>query len=177
MRHIRFRFAPAKALAAIHWMIKQAPGIDLHTILKACYFADKQHINDHDRPIFGAVYRAMKFGPVPIEIYQMTKCEPLWLAELNLDRFPWELDGYRLKLISNEEPDLSALSESDLDALTSGLEKSRAMTFTSRTAATHGSDWQGADLGVMAYEDMIEDGPQKSDRVAILRETSRFMKL
>jgi len=177
MRSIRFKFAPAKALAAIHWMAREQRNIDLHTLLKACYFADKWHLNKHRRPVFGAVYKAMRFGPVPVEIYEMAKGENYWLAELGIDTYPWRLEGFRLSVTGNREPDLSVLSESDLEAIQFGLKKSSRMTFNERTAATHGPDWQAADLDLMRYEDMIEDSPDKEHIVAYLRETSRFARL
>ena len=98
---IRFKFAAQKAYAAIHWMVSQNYEIDLHTSLKACYFADRSHLNERFRPIFGATYRAMKFGPVPLEIYEMMKGEALWKAELSIGQFPWELSGYRLRNAAN----------------------------------------------------------------------------
>jgi hypothetical protein len=177
LRPIRFKFSALKALAAIQWMLEQKQTIDLHTALKACYFADKQHLNQHRRPIFGATYRAMKFGPVPLEIYEMMKSEPLWLAELGRTSFPWRLDGYTLRRTGNETADLSVLSATDLDALGFGLQKSISMTFNERTAATHGPDWQAARLGTMNYEDMIEDGPDKPALVAFLRESAPFLRL
>jgi hypothetical protein len=177
MRPIRFKFAPAKALAAIHWMVREHPNLDLHTLLKACYFADKRHLNQHRRPVFGATYKAMRFGPVPIEIYEMAKGENYWLAELGIDGYPWRLDGFRLRGIANEAPDLNVLSESDLDAIELGLSKSSQMTINERTADIHGPDWQAADLDLMRYEDMIEDSPDKEHIVAYLRETSRFARL
>jgi hypothetical protein len=69
------------------------PRLDLHTILKTCYFADKDHLNRNRRPIFGATYRAMRFGPVPLETYEMTKRDPIWLPELDADSYPWSLEG------------------------------------------------------------------------------------
>ena len=53
---IRFRFAPAKALAALHWMLHTAGsgGADLHRLLKAACFADKAHLNKHGRPLVAA---------------------------------------------------------------------------------------------------------------------------
>lgn len=176
-REIRFKFAPRKAWAAIHWMVSQMPGIDLHSLLKACYFADKKHLNEHGRPIFGAVYRAMRYGPVPLEIYEMAKGEAYWLAEMRRNQYPWRIDGYQLRLESNEAANTGSLSESDMEALKAGLSKSRSMTFDDRTAATHGPDWQAAELGVMRYEDMIEETPQKEEMVAYLRETARFIRL
>jgi hypothetical protein len=177
MKPIRFRFAPEKARAAIHWMVAQEPSVDLHTILKTCYCADKKHLNDHGRPIFGATYRAMKFGPVPLEIYEMAKGEALWLAELGANRYPWQLEGYRLHRASNEQPDLGALSETDMDALRAGFELCRNMSFNARTALTHGPDWQAAELGLMRYEDMLDDTPNKQEQVAYLREAAPHIRL
>ena len=176
---IRFRFAARKALAVLHRMVEEQEGIDLHAALKACYFADKDHLNRHGRPVFGANYRAMRFGPVPLEIYEMAKGEPIWLAELGLDRLPWELRGYRLHRNPawNGPADLRALSESDRDAVAAGVARARGMSFDERTAATHGPDWQKARLGPIRYEDMLDDGPDKAERVAELRESAAFMRL
>jgi hypothetical protein len=177
MEAIRFRFSPEKARAALHWMASEQDNIDLHAAMKACYFADKAHLNAHGRPVFGATYRAMKFGPVPLEIYEMAKGEAIWMAELGVDRLPWELRGYRLKLVGNEEPDLSALSASDLEELRKGFNWSRHLDFNSRTAITHGKDWQKASLGIMRYEDMLDDGADKPEIISYLRENARFMRL
>lgn len=157
-------------------MIAQRLGIDLHTLLKACYFADKTHLNRHDRPIFGATYKAMKYGPVPLEIYEMAKGELYWLAELDLDEYPWRVHGHRLYLHANSDPDLDELSKSDLRALQKGLEKSASMNFDERTAATHGEDWQAAELGIMRYEDMIDE-EKKAELIPYLRENARFLVL
>lgn len=174
---IRFSFASEKALSAIHWMVCETDGTDLHTMLKSCYFADKDHLNQYGRPIFGATYRAMRFGPVPLEIYEMAKGESLWLAELNLERFPWDLVGYRLKLTANDAPDMSKLSASDMDALRSGFSVSSKMSFTARTAATHGSDWQKANLGTMRYEDMLRERADKEEMVESLKQLGPIMRM
>lgn len=174
---IRFKFSPTKARAALQWMLERKPRIDLHTLLKACYFADKRHINAYNRPIFGATYRAMKFGPVPLEIYEMAKGEAIWLAELGVDQYPWSLEGYNLRRTSNEPLHTGSLSDSDLEALEYGFQLSSGMTFTERTAATHGRDWQAANLGVMRYEDMIDEGEGKDEKVAYLREAAARIRL
>jgi len=174
---IRFRFAAQKALSAIHWMVTQKHDLDLHAALKSCYFGDKSHLNAHRRPIFGATYRAMRFGPVPLEIYEMIKGEALWKAELGTEHFPWELSGYHLRCVANTEPDLGVLSETDIEHLERGFEISCSMDFSERTAATHGPDWQRANLGLMQYEDMIEDGPQKEAIVSYLEANAKYMRL
>ena len=177
MARIRFTFSPLKARAALHWMVRELPGVDLHTVLKTCYFADKEHLNKHNRPIFGATYKAMRFGPVPIEIYEMAKSDPLWLPELESDRYPWRLDGYRLSLLDNSDPDMSVLSKSDISALEKAFKLSRSLTFNGRTSLTHGNDWQAAELGTMRYEDMLEETKDKESRIEYLRESGRYIKL
>ena len=174
---IRFRFAPQKAYTAILWMISEKPNIDLHTMLKACYFADKRHLNEHGRPVFGATYKAMKFGPVPLEIYEMAKGEPLWLPELDVDVYPWALNGYRLYLTNNDFPAQDALSESDREALEEGFRTSGGMNFNARTAVTHGIDWQKAKLGRMKYEDMFEDVVGSAEKIAYLKESAPFIRI
>lgn len=178
MTLIRFRFSPQKAFTALHWMVNDHPGIDLHAGLKACYFADKEHLNTHYRPIFGATYRAMKFGPVPLEIYEMAKGEAIWLAELGIEQMPWHLRGYRLARADNQpQENREAFSETEIECFARGLERSLAMDFNERTDVTHGRDWQRANLGIMKYEDMINDGPEKEEIIDYLRETARFMKI
>jgi hypothetical protein len=177
MSFIRYKFAAPKALAAIHWMLTQRKNVDLHTMLKAIYFADKAHLNKHGRPIFGATYRAMKFGPVPIEIYEMAKGEPLWLAELKLEKLPWRLSNYFLELDANTAPDLSVLSATDLEELGRGFNLSSKLSFDSRTAVTHGRDWQRANLGTIRYEDMLDDGPDLDRRIQYLRDTAATFRL
>lgn len=174
---IRFKFAANKAYAAIHWMVAQNHDLDLHAALKSCYFADKTHLNERRRPIFGATYRAMKFGPVPLEIYEMMKGEALWKAELGAEQFPWELSGYKLRCVANSVPDLDVLSDTDVEHLERGVKTSTSMNFNERTDATHGADWQKASLGIMKYEDMLEDGPNKEAIISYLEANSQYMRL
>ncbi len=170
---IRFRFNAEKAYQGILWMLNRAGGgrLDLHTALKACYFADKSHLNEYGRPIFGVQYRAMKYGPVPLEIYELLKGEPIWLWEVGLDSFPWRLAG-RGTIIPDGNlptPNLGVFSQSDMRHLEAGFERASGMTFDARTRETHGEDWRRANLGMMDYADMIEDGPDRRERVDDLR--------
>jgi hypothetical protein len=166
---IRFRFAPLKALTAVLWMLRQRDGLDLHTIAKAAYFADKAHLNQHGRPIFGATYRAMKYGPVPVEIYEMLKQEPIYLPELDRETYPWTLNGYRIFRQTDAHCAEGHLSPSDMRCLREGFARSVTMTFNERTAATHGVDWQRAELGMMDYADMLDETPDKAELVEELR--------
>ncbi|MBF2761399.1 MAG: SocA family protein [Ectothiorhodospiraceae bacterium AqS1] len=165
---IKFCFAPKKCLQAVQWMLVTADEpLDFHTILKTAYFADKRRLNEHRRPIFGDTYRAMNYGPVPIEFYEMLKCEPYYLQELHLDDYPWERKGYRVNLTDtsetgrrNEILNPSSLSKNDMDILADEFKRSRGMNFNQRTEETHQMDWVKGLYRLnnrMAYEDMIDD--------------------
>ena len=177
MDRARYKFSAEKGFAAVQWMVRQGRPLDIHGALKSCYFADKSHLNEHLQPIFGATYRAMKFGPVPLEIYEILKGESMWLWEANLTATPWVLDGFYIRPNANTDPDLSVFGESELDHLRAGFEKSVSMTFTARTAATHGRDWQAANGGIMAYEDMIDPSERSDDYVRFIQETAPHVRL
>ncbi len=173
---IHFRFSPEKALEAVEWMLRRRDRLDFHTILKAAYFADRQALNELGRPVFGATYKAMNYGPVPLEIYEMLKCEPYWLSELKRDAYPWEREGYHLRL--GEAPRNRApehLSEEDMRLLEEAFSRSLGMTFDERTRETHGLDWlRGMEsaTGIMRYEDMIDPGHPRRDE--LIRELEKL---
>ena len=178
MKDARYRFSAEKAFSAIHWMVGEGQPIDLHAALKACYFADKSHLNEHLQPIFGVTYRAMKYGPVPLEIYEMMKGEQLWLWETQREEMPWTIQGHRLLLNGqNSEADLSCFSDSEIRHLKLGLKQSSSMNFTARTAATHGPDWKAANGGRMRYEDMLDERENRDAVLQSMQETARYVKL
>lgn len=169
---ITFKFNPAKAVQAIRWMLLQEPRLDFHTLLKAVYFADKEHLNRYGRPVFGACYRAMNFGPVPLEIYEMLKQEPYWLSEIGADSYPWITQGYHVRRFTDEDVEMDEFSKQDFDSLEQGFQKSAGLSFSERTRETHGRDWVKANLGMMRYEDMLDD--DTPDRESIIDELDRI---
>ena len=173
-------FAPQKALAAVQLMLERAGtrSPDLHTVLKTCYFADVEHLNAYGSPVFGASYRAMRYGPVPVQIYEMLKREPYWLPELGQDDYPWRLEGIRVRRSGNEEPAMDHLSSSDREVILNAFEHARSMDFDQRTAATHGPDWQKAQLGWIDYRDMIrDDNPNREEIIEDLEEMGHRLAL
>lgn len=157
---IKFRFNPQKAMQGVDWMLEKAGrDLDFHKILKTAYFADKRMLNEHGRPIFGARYRAMNYGPVPLEIYEMLKCEPYWLSELSMNEYPWTRQGYRvIRQAGRNDLTTDAFSALEMRILEEAFAQSCGMTFDQRTRETHGMDWVEGSRRPdesMAYEDMI----------------------
>jgi len=170
-------FAPEKAVDAISYMAHQVSNLSIHAALKACYFADKSHLNAHHQPIFGATYKAMKYGPVPLEIYEIIKGEQLWMEEIGIPGTPWDLNGYNISPRHPAPQSMDRFADSELRHLDEGIALSSKLNFNARTAATHGPDWQAAAGGTMKYEDMLENGPDKVAIAQYINETSRRTRL
>jgi uncharacterized phage-associated protein len=66
MYNLTFEFNPAKLVQSIAYFSQAGlPQLTKLKIAKLLYFADKEHLLEHGRPIIGDVYWCMDFGPVP----------------------------------------------------------------------------------------------------------------
>lgn len=66
MYNLTFEFSLEKLVQAIAYFSKEGvPDLTKLKIAKLLYFADKEHLLEHGRPIIGDVYWCMDYGPVP----------------------------------------------------------------------------------------------------------------
>ncbi|MBF2761366.1 MAG: SocA family protein [Ectothiorhodospiraceae bacterium AqS1] len=159
--------------------------LGFQTIFKTAYFADKRMLNIHWRPIFGDIYRAMDYGPMPVKIYEMLIGEPYYLSELELDDYPWERKGYRVSLVDssrrNEILNPTSLSITEMNFLAEEFERCRGMKFDKKTTETHQSDWVNGFYRLdnrMDYEDMIDkDHPDREELLQYLNSMGRRLVL
>ncbi|WP_081759241.1 type II toxin-antitoxin system antitoxin SocA domain-containing protein [Thioalkalivibrio sp. HK1] len=183
---IKFRFPPKKCLQAVQWMPATAnEPLGFQTIFKTAYFADKRMLSIHWRPIFGDIYHAMDYGPMPVKIDEILRCEPYYLSELELDDYPWERKGYRVSLIdpshSSEILNPTSISITEMDFLTEEFERCREMKFDKKTKETHQRDWVNGFYRLdnrMDYKDMIDkDHPDREELLQYLNSMGRRLVL
>ena len=65
-------FSPQKAVAALMYIVSKATD-NMYNALKMLYVADKRHLNDTGRYMFGETYVAMKKGATPSGVYDIVK--------------------------------------------------------------------------------------------------------
>lgn len=146
----KYLFSAEKAVDGIIHLLqenfdKQEAGTDhrnrgklsIRTALIACYFADKAHINEHGRPIFGATYHALPSGAWPVEIHDIIiNPHSLWLIDADIAPVPFLIDeNNRVELVVNGiKRTLVSLSETDKQALTQGFEKATSREYTRNDA-------------------------------------------
>lgn len=138
-----FNFDEAKALSAVLLILKKNKGkIDRHKLFKILYFADQKHIVRYGRPVIGDVYIAMKDGPVPSMLYDAVKSidDSRYLFELFRDN----LKSVRYFLLSDKEPDLDELSESDVECILESFEENYALNFDQLKDKSHGDAWNNS---------------------------------
>lgn len=178
---INFRTNRRKALEVILWCAQQrAPeAVDFHTVLKVLFHADVKHLNEWGRPVVGDDYMALPYGPVPQATYDTMKRDPLALAALGVDDVPFTVQGYHLR--GMRQPDLTAFSESDLDALCDGWAKYGHLGFNGRTVLSHQhrawrNAWEAGRQG-MDWADFLDDENRTPERIADLADVAADLRL
>ena len=172
---LRFQFDERKGVEALTYVASKWPGVTAFYASKVMFFAEKQHLNMYSRPIVGDTFIAMPNGPVPSTLYDFIKGRlsqagdpDAIMAALLIERDPYP------RVAAQRDPDLEALSPSDLECLDEAIAFCRERGFRLLSNLTHQEKaWLEAPVnGPMDYEHMI-DG-EDDDREAIASEAREF---
>lgn len=170
------RYIPntSKALEVILWLANREPGIDVYHLVKAAFFADKMHVAEYGRPIVGDDYEAREYGPLPRVIYGLLRHEPLEILAAGTNGIlPFKI-GNEFSVLPDREANLRKLSESDQEALESGLNFVRGKSFDELVNITHNDPaFLNAAGGMLDYRDFIpEDDPERDAKAQDLCEVA-----
>ena len=123
---------------------------DVYSIVKTAYYAQAYHFADWALPLYKDTIVALRFGPVPSNIYnilKMARGDEREVAFHNADNFHLASDAISFSnevFIADEEPDMDYLSESDIESLDKAIEKISTMSFDDIVHETHSSEWEKA---------------------------------
>lgn len=145
-----FKFDEDKAIAIflyvaskLHEGIRKA---DLHKIFKIIYFADQKHLAKYGRPVLmGDSYIAMKDGPVPSKLYDITKIvrgDGLSCAECRDYAQYFSVTNHYVTPLLNAE--LDELSSSDIQSLDESFAENKGLTFSQIRIKSHDAAWDSA---------------------------------
>lgn len=126
-------FDRSKAIETVLYVARRAPIPDRFHICKIIYFADKYHLANYGRFLFGDHYVAMKNGPVPSGAYDIIKS-----AEDGKN----DLAAADFDVIPLRDPDIGAFSESDLEALDQAIAEVGTMSFGRLSVLSHDEAWK-----------------------------------
>ena len=166
------------AIQAILYILKRMGGTcDIHRCHKILYFADNEHLSKYGRSITGDAYVRMDFGPVPTCIYDLFK------AVRGDSYFASQVDDVRKKyfhFVNNKDieavaaPDMSYLSESDVEMLDKYIEQLKDTRFSEVSDASHGYAWSHtAQNGIISVRDRLTEMGDSDEYINYIEEQMR----
>jgi len=141
---IKQKFNKEKAIEVLLFVAKSQN--DIHSALKIIFFADKEHLNNYGRLIFGDNYYALNFGTVPSGAYSIVKYHE--------NQNDFTKTKYNIK--PAREPRMEYLSESDIECLTFAINKYKDKTFNELHDLTIDEAYNSASInGKISLEEII----------------------
>lgn len=137
----RRAFNSRKALHALIYLTSRLPQpANVYNVLKCIWFADREHLEQYGRQIYGEVYFAPEHGPVPSRAYELVKYVG--------GRANWPLDcpealealtATRTGISNRIDPDLSLFSKSELICLNNAVQRYGTLSFGQLKRLSHKS--------------------------------------
>jgi uncharacterized phage-associated protein len=157
----KVKFDQRKALHALLFVVTHLPKPpNVYNVLKCLYYADRKHLQEYGRQIYGDTFYALEHGPVPSAAYEIVKYAN--------GRAKWDLQfPEALELLEVNDVYLSArgvvdtdlLSRSDMVCLLDAARKYGTMSFGKLKKLSHqGKAFENADPnGEMKLDDLIDE--------------------
>lgn len=172
-----FKIDLRKAIEAIVYIASRAPVPDIYHVGKIVYFADLHHLESYGRLILGDKYIAMEHGPAPSAVYDLIK-------DVRDDRkfsrvyrqakeaFAVSRDGsHRVEAL--REPNLTLLSESDIESLNASIAENGALSFGRLKEKSHDDAYKKCDLNDdISLESIIDQLPSSESLKEYLSESN-----
>ena len=126
---------------------------DYHGLLKVLYLANREAIGTTGKPILGGEMKALEFGPLHSEVYDLLRRPSL---SPNWDRLFEKYAGYHLRVRDGADPGRLDLSPLEVELLERWAAWAVGKNFEEITDYTHElAEWKrayrGADGGRRAY--------------------------
>lgn len=165
MSDVEFQFDRAKAIETILYLVQRVSDADIYGICKLLYLVDKTSLEKYGRFIFGDSYVAMKEGPVPSNAYDLLK-----------EAAKEPVNGLKVEenqVLSQRNPDLDRLSQSDVECLDQVVEMYGRVPNWKRGRDVHDEAWnqtwkkrgskKGVKIPVESIAQMLSDSEELLD--------------
>jgi uncharacterized phage-associated protein len=155
------KFDQRKALHAILYVVTHLPKpANVYNVLKCLYYADRKHLQEYGRQIYGETFYALEHGPVPSAAYEIIKYangRAKW--DLQFHEAIELLDVNDIHVSARGSVDTELLSRSDMACLLDAARKYGKMPFGKLKKLSHqGKAFENADAnGEMKLADLIDE--------------------
>ena len=155
------KFDQRKALHAMLFVVTHLPKpANVYNVLKCLYFADRKHLQEYGRQIYGETFYALEHGPVPSAAYEIIKYangRAKW--DLQFPEALELLDVNDIRVSARGPANTDLLSRSDMACLLDAAGRYGKMSFDKLKKLSHqGKAFEKADAnGEMKLADLIEE--------------------
>jgi uncharacterized phage-associated protein len=157
----RAQFDQRKALHAMLFVVTHLPKpANVYNVLKCLYYADRKHLQEYGRQIYGETFHAIEHGPVPSAAYEIIKyVDGRAKRDLQFPEAFELLDVNDIHVSARGSVDTELLSRSDMACLLDVARKYGRMSFGKLKNLSHqGKAFENADAnGEMKLADLIDE--------------------
>ena len=136
-----------KLTELVLYILDKTGGVDFYHVFKILYFAEMKHLAKWGSGIVPDEFCALKYGPVPTQLYDAVK-------ELNNPRMELSDELSKVIMFAGEdapnvllpkrEADMKFLSKSEIEALDQSIEENKSLTFGQLMSKSHDDAWDEA---------------------------------
>ncbi len=138
--------------AVLLYILKCSSEMDksVYFVAKVAFLAQQKHLSKYLCPLFEDKIVALRFGPVPSNLYDALKIARgdekarLYHKDDNLHLVYNSISFCDESFSANEEPDMDFLSSAAIECIDEALSIVSKMSFNEIVAATHTNEWQRA---------------------------------
>lgn len=167
----QFPFDESKAANVVLYITQKLGGrVDFHKLFKIIYFADQKHLVQFGRPVLGDRYIKMPHGPVPSNVYNAVKSVKSPSPFYNFESFEESIVVRGMIVSSEQEPDLSELSRSDIMCLDDSIMENKDLTFLELRNKSHGQAYNDCQDDQISISSIAKEGGANDDMIKYIYE-------
>lgn len=140
-----------KLTELVLFILGKTGGVDFYHAFKILYFAEMKHLAIWGSGIVPDEFRALKYGPVPTQLYDAVKeldHPRMTLSEELSEVIQFAGEDAPNVLLPKREANLKFLSKSEIEALEQSIEENKSLTFGQLMRKSHDEAWDEANRRV-----------------------------
>lgn len=140
-------FDSKKLTELVLYILGKTGGVDFYHAFKILYFAEMKHLAKWGSGIVPDEFCALKYGPVPTQLYNAVKelnHPRMILSEELSEVIQFAGEDAPNVLLPKREANLKYLSKSEIEALEKSIEENESLTFGQLMRKSHDEAWEEA---------------------------------
>lgn len=136
-----------KLTELVLFILGKTGGVDFYHAFKILYFAEMKHLAKWGSGIVPDEFCALKYGPVPTQLYDAVKelnHPRMILSEELSEVVQFAGEDAPNVLLPKREANLKYLSKSEIEALEQSIEENESLTFGQLMRKSHDEAWEEA---------------------------------